>query len=361
MSVHTLQVPSQSLHLRSPSPPAVAGRPSPQLNGAFAAIDSRSRSSRPGRQISASGRTTTSSTQPLTLSTVCQIRPMMSSDLPAVADLMRDEGWNVDFDNMAAVFEMQPLAQFVAQTMTGRIVGHCSSVCLDDSVGMLSYILVRRQNQKQGLGSQLMKVAKEALGGRIMAFFSVEDAVPFYKSRNFETRRFSALVRDFSLDPRDFADIEVDEKVTVMRARDVDFDKLNEYDSAVQGMDRAEYLKKWILRPSNVAFAALDSDSGDVLGYVSLSFFSGRWDVNPLYADSDDVAMRLLKQASQEVSESIRVFARIPADSVKGIKLFSRLRDTKHHRVLYLMSDKPLPNSSSDKIYSLSTVCYGLK
>ena len=48
---------------------------------------------------------------------------MTSSDLPAVATLMKSEGWNVDFDNMAVVFHMQPDACFVVHTMGGQIVG----------------------------------------------------------------------------------------------------------------------------------------------------------------------------------------------------------------------------------------------
>ena len=239
--------------------------------------------------------------------------------------------------------------------------GHCSALCLDRSVGMLSYVLVSSQHQKRGLGTRLMDVAKRALGGRTMTFYSVEDAVPFYKSRNFDTRRFSVLVRDFRLDPRDFAALPDAGRVNVVRAQDVDFARLNGYDRAVQGVERAEYLRQWILGSGHVALAALDSESGDVLGYVSLSVFHGRWDVNPLYADSNDVALQLLKRASLEVAESIRVFARIPADSGHAIKLFSKLRDISHHRVLYLMSDAALPPLSSDKVYSLSTVCYGLK
>lgn len=206
-----------------------------------------------------------------------------------------------------------------------------------------------------------MDVAKMAIGGRTMTFYSVEDAVPFYKSRNFDTRRFSALVRDFSLDPRDFAGLPDSGQFHVVKAQDVEFGEMNRYDSAVHGMDRAEYLCRWILRGSNVAFAALDSTSGEMVGYVSLSCFNGRWDVSPLYADSSDVALQLLKRASREIAEPIRVFVRIPADSTSGIKLFSRLRDITHHRVLYLMSDEALPHISSDKVYSLSTVCYGLK
>lgn len=250
---------------------------------------------------------------------------------------------------------------FLTVYFTGLCAGHCSALRLDASVGMLSYVLVSSQHQKQGLGTRLMDVAKLALGDRTMTFYSVENAVPFYKSRNFDTRRFSALVRDFSLDPKDFAGLPDGGQINVVKAQDVEFCRLNQYDSAVQGMDRAQYLRHWILRRSNVAFAAVDSTSGDVVGYVSLSFFNGRWDVNPLYADSSDIAKQLLKRASREISESVRVFVRIPGDSSNAIKLFSKLRDITHHRVLYLMSDEALPHISSDKVYSLSTVCYGLK
>ena len=120
---------------------------------------------------------------------------------------------------------------------------------LNDSVGILSYVLVSSEHQKQGLGSRLMGQAKQALGGRTMAFYSVENAVPFYKSRNFDTRRFSILVRDFNLHAQDFAALPHDGTVRVVKAQEVDFDKLNAYHTAVQGMDHADYLAQWILPP----------------------------------------------------------------------------------------------------------------
>ena len=300
-----------------------------------------------------------------------------------------------------------------------------------------------------------LQVARESLEGRTMAFYSVEDAVPFYRTLGFHTRRFRVLVRDFALDHRDFQHIPDDNdddanadddtnnggvddeegelenvvgldknnkenvkiqingnvcekydsrkenefnhenitgekknkstnagktdgkvckgkkkksksgagRVVVRWAKDVRFESLLAYDRAVHGSEREAYLRHWVLRAANVALVALDAETQTVTGYASLSFFAGRWDVSPLYADSDHVALCLLKRAAAEVGQGVRVFARIPADSVRGIKLFSALRATTHHRVLYLMADRPLRKAAvcSDKVYSLSTVCYGLK
>ena len=105
-------------HLPSASPPGLARR-TPQLCN-LTAIDSRSRRQRPGRQVTASA---PAPPRPLSLNTFYNIRPMTSSDLPTVATLMKNEGWNVDFDNMAVVFHMQPDAYFVAHTTSGQVVG----------------------------------------------------------------------------------------------------------------------------------------------------------------------------------------------------------------------------------------------
>nr|KAG5693803.1 hypothetical protein BaRGS_029433 [Batillaria attramentaria] len=179
--------------------------------------------------------------------------------LGKVADLMRQEGWTVDFDNMAAVFFMQPQYFFVAQTLSGDIV----------AVDTSSRAWVPECSGKPS----------DALGGRAVCFYSVEDAIPFYERRGFQTRRFQALVRDFCLDPLDFA---------------------------------SDYLRNWIVGCQNVSFVAVDADSGNVVGYVALSLANGRWDLNPLYADSDEVATQLLKRAAEQVGEPIRLFVRIP-------------------------------------------------
>ncbi|KAL8592147.1 hypothetical protein ACOMHN_033518 [Nucella lapillus] len=357
LSVDTLSLPYQP-HLRSPSPPASL-KPSPPLQ-VQTAIDHRSRRQRPDRQRIPS----TSSKPACTLAQdkTYILRPMLREDLPGVASLMQEEGWNIDFENMAIVYDMQPEAYFVAHNLRGRIVGHISGNRLNDSVSVLSYLIVSSEHKKQGLGSRLMKLGREAVGTPTALFYSMEDAINFHKGRSYETRRFMTLVRDFCLDPEDFATLQDSTEIEVVQAQQVDFDKINKYDSAVHGIARPEYLSRWLLNNDKVAYAAVDSSSGDVRGYISLSYYQGRWDVAPLYADSDDIALQLLKKASQEIAESVRVFVRIPADSNDGIKLFNTLRDTQHHRVLYLMADQPLPQDfTSDKIYSLSTACYGLK
>ncbi|XP_025096534.1 uncharacterized protein LOC112565344 [Pomacea canaliculata] len=327
-------------------------RPPPQLNG-LTALDQRSRRRRPGRL------STPVPSVPCALDGV-RVRRMGMRDLQTVKTLMRSEGWNVDFGNMAAVFRIQPAAFFVVETATGDVIGHCSACVLDKEVAMLSYLLVDNQHQKQGLGSLLMQAAALVLGSRTICFYSVEDAIPFYEKRGFQKRRFQALVRDFSLAHEDFDHLSPPMTFSIFKSSAVDFSDVNAYDKIVHGIERGEYLRKWILGSQNVSFVALESTSDRVIGYISMSFASGRWDINPLYADSDDVALHLLKRAAEEVGEPIRTYVRIPADSSSAIRLFQRLRDVQHHRVLYMMSDRPLREISSDKIYSLSTVCYGL-
>ncbi|KAK7479294.1 hypothetical protein BaRGS_00029464 [Batillaria attramentaria] len=114
MSMDTLGLPLQH-SLRSQPDPRGLHRPTPQLKG-LTAIDSRSRRQRPGR------RDPTIPTTPSASDTVV-LTPMNGYHLGKVADLMRQEGWTVDFDNMAAVFFMQPQYFFVAQTLSGDIVG----------------------------------------------------------------------------------------------------------------------------------------------------------------------------------------------------------------------------------------------
>ena len=112
-------------HLRSPSPPASVTRGDPKLSG-LTAIDSRSRRHRPGRQVSSA--TTTGPARSVSSGNDYSIRPMRAGDLLVVADLMKKEGWNVDFDNMAQVYTMQPHNFFVAHTASGEIVGKFAAV-----------------------------------------------------------------------------------------------------------------------------------------------------------------------------------------------------------------------------------------
>ncbi|KAK7479295.1 hypothetical protein BaRGS_00029465 [Batillaria attramentaria] len=81
---------------------------------------------------------------------------------------------------------------------------------------------------------------------------------------------------------------------------------------ACTALSAKDYLRNWIVGCQNVSFVAVDADSGNVVGYVALSLANGRWDLNPLYADSDEVATQLLKRAAEQVGEPIRLFVRIP-------------------------------------------------
>lgn len=93
-------------------------RPPPQLNG-LTALDQRSRRRRPGRL------STPVPSVPCALDGV-RVRRMGMRDLQTVKTLMRSEGWNVDFGNMAAVFRIQPAAFFVVETATGDVIGKSS-------------------------------------------------------------------------------------------------------------------------------------------------------------------------------------------------------------------------------------------
>ena len=96
------------------------------------------------------------------------------------------------------------------------------------------------------------------------------------------------------------------EGVIVKPIRDINTEKLLEYDQTVFGAPRHVLLTSWVKLPGNLAWAAVDERHGTVLGYAIIKqvIRDGGTEIGlamaPLYADNAQVAKLLLKTAAED-------------------------------------------------------------
>ena len=93
--------------------------------------------------------------------------------------------------------------------------------------------------------------------------------------------------------------------VTIKPIRNVNLDKLLEYDQTVFGTPRRVLLQRWVKLPGNLAWAAIDERNDTLLGYAIIKqvIRDGGTEIGlamaPLYADNAQIAKLLLKSAAE--------------------------------------------------------------
>ncbi len=92
-------------------------------------------------------------------------------------------------------------------------------------------------------------------------------------------------------------------------------DALYKFDYELIGMDRSDFIRKWAFPSTNGqevhAFAAMKSS--ELVGYGIMRWFVDYWQINPLYANSAEIAAELIEALVAELGVGEGVFLRAPA------------------------------------------------
>jgi len=94
------------------------------------------------------------------------IRLLFESDVPAAMRLKEAAGWNQTEEDWLRLLSLEPNGCFAA-VKDGRLVGTTTTTTYDSDLAWIGMVLVDPQERRQGIATQLMKVAIDYLKDRV--------------------------------------------------------------------------------------------------------------------------------------------------------------------------------------------------
>ena len=155
--------------------------------------------------------------------------------------------------------------------------------------------------------------------------------------------------------------------VVLTSTTDVECEDLCVYEEQVMNLYRKEFLMKWTTLPGRQGWVAMDT-GGSVRGFaVSRQIIKPDdvYKIAPLYADSPDIACRLLQRIAEQVvcaNKDAKLYLDVPSDNSHAVQL------TKNHlggrvvwelRRIYCKKAVERPPIAVDKVYGLTSQTVG--
>ena len=233
------------------------------------------------------------------------VRGATEDDLKAITHLILMESWPVNPHDMACGYAFDPSGFFVGE-LNGEVVSHVNFIKYPGHSTYIGNFLVKKEHRGKNYGRQTWDVAWKTLDHNCtVALDGINNMVSKYESLGFQSVwKTSIAVVDFTKVVKVLSSVASPPGVSCVPIRNVNFEKLFEYDTSVFGAPRRILLEKYVNLPGSLGWAAVN-EKGAVLGYnlVRQAILEGGAKLGlimtPLYADYDVVARALLKVAAE--------------------------------------------------------------
>ena len=238
-------------------------------------------------------------------------------------------------------FAMDKKGFFVGE-LDGKVIGCISAIKFSDRHGVLANFVVDRPYRGKGYGQALLRAAVGTLPQKCNFTFDIhaKKSQLIQNTQGFKIAwKYRRVIVEASKAVKALSASYASFPVNVWNVREVPFTQLVAYDAHFHSYDtRPFFLKMWTTAPNYHSFVAT-SKSGSVVGYSvvrkALRPEDG-WRINPLYADSIEIAVRLYqavfkKVMSEDYSASVTMdvpnLSKKESETFKIMKLISAKTD----------------------------------
>jgi hypothetical protein len=272
------------------------------------------------------------------------IRNMTRKDMDTIMIWAKEENWNPGIADADNFYNTDPEGFFIAE-FEGRPVSCVSVVRYGHSFGFLGMYLARKEYKGKGFGLKVFNAGMNFLKGRNVGLDGVMAQEENYKKSGFKTAYYNlryggALIGDLSTD--------------IIKATDIPFEKLVEYDSRHFLTERSKFLEGWIKAP-NIGLAIMNNDK--IAGYGVIRPMQTGFRIGPLFADNTDIAEKiLLSMASYTTGASISLD--IPEVNPDSLELFEKYNFKQIYKTARMYTGE-FPALPFKEIYALTSLALG--
>ena len=188
-------------------------------------------------------------------------------------------------------------------------VSHVSAVTYPNHHTHLGACLVTEKYSGKGYGQNTTHALLDTLDESYTIGLDVDSKLrPQFETRGYETV-WNTYIAMLTLDKisKNLARTEFPSDTAVKPLRNVNLEKLLEYDSSVFGTSRRIFVERWINVPGSFGWAAVNENSDEIVGYAVLKqvIRGGGIEIGlamaPLFADNVHIAKLLRKMAAENV------------------------------------------------------------
>ena len=234
-------------------------------------------------------------TDPVRLPDGFEISAMTRDEAAVLESWAGAEGWNPGLNDMDIAWASDPDA-FIALRRNGELAGGGTIIAYGRKAGFMGLFIMRADLRRQGLGRVLWHERLRRLRARLdpdapIGMDGVFNMAPFYASGGFRL-----LYRDLRFEGEASGRLDPG----AIRLENVPWPEIAAYDLAVSGIDRPDFMQRWIGQPGGRGFAM--RRSGAVAGYGFVRPCRSGYKIGPLYADDVYVAGALLGSLLSTIS-----------------------------------------------------------
>lgn len=246
-----------------------------------------------------------------------KIRHAKFDDMDFILSMAKNEGWDPGIYDAKAFFAADSSGFFVGE-LDGVIISCISAVKYQD-FGFIGFYIVKNKLRGQRFGLEIWKQALDYLGDINVGLDGVVEQVENYKKFGFKLAHSNARYSGR------FEAAKVDDK-HILSAKEVDFEKLCQYDALHFGNRRGNFLKEWINQKEG--FSSCYVKDNEIRGFAAVRKTSNGYKIGPLFAQNKDMAEVLMLDLVLKIGDA-DFYLDINEEFIPAVELVNKYGMTK--------------------------------
>jgi hypothetical protein len=246
-----------------------------------------------------------------------EVAAMTPADLDRAVDWAAAEAWNPGLDDAEAFLAADP-GGFLMGRVDGAPATAISVVAYGPAFGFLGFYICRPEFRGRGFGMATWQAGMARLGGRIVGLDGV-----VAQQANYAKSGFALAHRNVRYGGRATATETADPRIVELgRDRPLGLaGAVVAYDRAFFAGPREAFLRNWLRPPGRRTLAFVEGN--EVRGYGSVRACRSGYKIGPLFADTPDIAERLLAALTGRL-RGTEIFLDVPEPNAEAVALATR-------------------------------------
>lgn len=272
------------------------------------------------------------------------IKKATFEDMAFILRLAENEGWNPGLNDAIPFYACDKNGFFLAD-LNDEKIGCISAVAYNPSFGFIGLYIIKPEFRHQGYGIQLWQTAMDYLSQRNIGLDGVIEQQSNYKKSGFKLYyrniRF-ALNQSLAATAEDILDL-----------KHIPISQLLKYDSTIFGMERFNFIHKWIQMNNANSIVKINKNTQEVIGYGVMRECIKGYKIGPLFADTYEIANEIFCSLCSKINSG-PVYLDVPEINLNALRLAEKYNMTKVFETARMYTQEP-PQQPLNKIFGITT------